>query len=178
MLKIKTFQRKLFFFFFSSLDSVFKSIIDLVNRQGDHELPHQKWHAHRILKGFWRIIFTPLWLQDNGPKLRPDGCLRGFAIYYSFLPSSASNAILTYKLITYSKLLQWLEVNQSPFADFHLASIHRQNPWLGTRYTLQGYFQSPHNFTSDFDQKLPPFFPEEKNYSPLKSLVPLKKSLL
>lgn len=88
--------------------------------------------------------------------------LRGFAIYCSFLPSSVNNAILIYKLITYSKLLQWLAVNQSRFADFHLASIHRQNPWLGTRYTLQGYFQNPHNFTLDFDQKLPPFFQKKK----------------
>lgn len=97
-----------------------------------------------------------------GPKLRPDGCLRGFA-HPPFSPSSARDAILTHALITYSKLLQWLAVNQSPFADFHLASIHRQNPWLEARYTLRGNFQSSHKFISDFDQKLPPIFSEEKN---------------
>lgn len=114
-----------------------------------------------------------------GPKLRPDGCLRGFA-HPPFSPSSARDAILTHALITYSKLLQWLAVNQSPFADFHLASIHRQNPWLEARYTLRGNFQSSHKFISDFDQKLPPIFSEEKtkNYSPLESMVSLKKSLL
>lgn len=72
--------------------------------------------------------------------------------HISLSPSSVRNAILTHALITYSKLLQWLAPHQSPFADFHLASIHRQNPWLGARYTLQGYF----------DQKLPPIFSEEK----------------
>lgn len=96
------------------------------------------------------------------PQIKAWCMHRGFAIYCSFLPSGVSSAILMYKLITYSKLLQWLAVNQSPFADFHLASIHRQNPWPGTRYTLQGDFQSPHNFTSDFDQKLPPFFFKRK----------------
>lgn len=119
------------------------------------------------------FVITRQW-----PQIKACCMLRWFAIYCSILPSSVSNAILIYKLIAYSKLLQRLAVNQSPFADFHLASIHRQNSWLGTRYTLQGYLQSPHNFTSDFDQKLPPFFSKEKNYSPLKLLVPLKKSLL
>lgn len=56
--------------------------------------------------------------------------------------------------IAYSKLLCWLAVNQSPSADFQLVSTHRQKPWLCTRYTWQGYFQSPHNFISDFAQKL------------------------